>query len=365
MNIDKKQMNIAVNHQYFISSLIDLLTLLKNKSESLNIKNTMHTKLQKSCSDLINIFSNPTSDFDKGKFIKKIYKTLSTNLNKLYPDFDNSLFLLTNEKNAIITVIAGVDISLIIPHLNDVELKTLWSHLYIIFIAVVGMISEVNTNDTLTKINELIPKLKEKISSFGIISFDKIINPFFGLLQNSSNIDINSIVENAKSGKTTDASPLNADDLMNSVVNNITSSMGMDKIGDINSLVNSLKDINDADMHTAINNITKLIGVENDKDITDVCTSLMTDILSDLKKNPNGGLGGILKTAKSVTEKMGKSIDPKKMEKTAKTMTAFLASGSDKLKNLKDEHGNQIGQNILSAMQNPAQLANLLNKTKK
>ena len=50
-------------------------------------------------------------------------------------------------------------------------------------------------------------------------------------------------------------------------------------------------------------------------------------------------------------------MDPVKMKKTAMTMNSFMKDSTSKLRTMKDEDGNMIGEKLFSAMEDPLQMA--------
>jgi hypothetical protein len=65
--------------------------------------------------------------------------------------------------------------------------------------------------------------------------------------------------------------------------------------------------------------------------------------------------------AKSVSEKVGKTISRRKMKKTARQLTEFLKNGESNLQNMKDDKGNPIGKNIMNSLSLPLKLAQSYN----
>ena len=81
--------------------------------------------------------------------------------------------------------------------------------------------------------------------------------------------------------------------------------------------------------------------------------------INDLKTN---GLENIFDVAKRVSSQLSGLIDPSKMAKTANKMTDLMANNSDKLKDLKDDNGNPIGEQLFNQFKATMDMANKMNK---
>lgn len=356
---DQRNLTVAINHKHFTISLIEVLDIINKKSEEvqleqldLTVKQNLrlhknHTKLRAVCKDLKRGFSSEEeNDFDQGRIIKKIYKVLTQHLDKLYPEPTIELFSLKNEKKEIVTIIPGLDISVVAKDFNDTELTALWGHLYMLFISAVGMISSINGHKKEGKVWEILPKLREKVTKMGLTKDGKMFNPFIGLMQENGEYNVETMFENVDELKTTGPS-----------VEDVFKLTGVDKLVDVNQLNDQLKNVKQEDIDEATRNITKLLGAENDSDINEVCGSLVEGIVEDLKSNKDGGLKSMFDTAKAVTEKIGSKLDRNKMQKTALQLSDFLKNGENNLKNMRDDKGNPIGEKIMKSLELPLKLA--------
>lgn len=358
-NIDmNKKIEIQVHHKYFTTSLTEILNLLLKQSHEIDfdkldvsvkqnvkvIKN--HTKLRSVCNDLKKGFmSNEQCEFDQGRIIKKIYRVLTQNLDKLYPDPDKSLFTLKNDKGETVTLIPGLDMGLVTGSLNEENTTMLWGHIYMLYVSSVAMISAINNHKKEGKVWEIIPKIKEKVTKMGM--FGKSFNPFVGLMQETTEYNVKTMFEKVDDLKAP-AGPSMED---------IFKMTGVDKLVDVNQLGDQLKNVKQEDIDEATSSIAKLLGAEYDNDVKEVCGTLVEGIVNDLKANPDGGLKSMFDTAKSVTEKLGPKIDKGKMKKTASKLTHFLKNGESNLKNMKDDKGNPIGEKIMESLKIPLKLA--------
>lgn len=141
---ETKNFEIVVNHHSFVTSLTEFVSIVKNKS----LENTFdqsnpklvasHKRLRETCAKLLDGFSAKNGDdgeeFDQGRIIKKIYKTLSSHTDKLLGTTDEAgnftsdvtLFTIRNEEGKIVTIIPGLDVNLVIGLMNPEELNSLW-----------------------------------------------------------------------------------------------------------------------------------------------------------------------------------------------------------------------------------------------
>lgn len=354
---DQTKLNILINNKYFVVSLIEILDLLLKKSNEVNLETLDmemkqnirlykdHLRLRKACNALKYGFTSDDKEgFEEGKIIKKVYKTLTNNLNLFFPNPQKELFSLTDSNGAIVTIIPSIDINLVFSNMTDDELNVLWGYMYLMYISAVGMITDANGHRKEGKLWEIVPKIREKIIKMGLMKNGKIFNPFIGLSADSHNYSTSTLYENVEELKPTELS-----------IDTVLQMSGVDKMVDLNHLNDQLKNVKEEDISEATKNITKLLGAENDADINDVCKTLVEGIVSDLKSNPEGGIKNMFETAKSVTEKIGNKIDQNKMAKTAGQLSHFLQNGEENLKNMKDNNGNPIGDNLMNTLQGPLQ----------
>ena len=150
----QKNFNILINNKHFVTSLVEVLTILSKKSHEFNIDEldmnskqniTMykdHMRLRKSCAALIHNFtsSSPESGFTEGPIIKQVYRKLSQNMEYFFPSSSLELFYLHNANGAVVTIIPSIDIGLVAKKMTDTELTSLWGYLYMMYISAVGMI---------------------------------------------------------------------------------------------------------------------------------------------------------------------------------------------------------------------------------
>ena len=114
-NIKSSNMELAVNHSYFVASLVALIDMTKTTSESLD-KQSMspkeckhHKLLEDNCEYILQSYRNKKLDedesnfvpeFSPGEVIQKIYKSLKRSIPELKSK-DSSLLQKRNEEGKI------------------------------------------------------------------------------------------------------------------------------------------------------------------------------------------------------------------------------------------------------------------------
>lgn len=358
--LTQKNFNILINNKHFVTSLVEILNILSTKSKELNIddldlnqKHNVilykdHVRLRKSCAALIHNFTspNPENGFTEGPIIKKVYKTLTQNIEYFFPESSTELFCLRNANGAVVTIIPSIDFGLVTKHMSETELNYLWGYLYMLYISAVGMILEANEHKKEGKVWEIMPAMREKVTKMGLMKDGKIFNPFVGLHTESGNYDVETMFSNID--KTVPTGP-SMEDMMKMT--------GVDKLIDIGELKNQLNNVKQEDITDATKNITKLIGAEGDQDVNDVCSALVEEIVTELRSNPNAGIQNLFDITGKITGSMGNKLDKQKMAKTATKLMSFLQNGESNLKKMTDDQGNPIGEQIMKSLEGPLKFA--------
>lgn len=355
----QKNFNILINNKHFVTSLTEILNILSNKSKELNIdeldlnlkQNIIlykdHVRLRKSCAALIHNFtsSNPENGFTQGPIIKKVYKTLTQNMEYFFPESSLELFCLHNANGAVVTIIPSIDFGLVTKNMSENELTNLWGYLYMLYISAVGMILEANELKE-GKVWDKLPEMREKVTKMGLMKDGKIFNPFVGLHTESGNYDVETMFSNVD--KTIPTGP-SMEDMMKLT--------GVDKLIDIGQLKDQLHNVNQDDIRDATKNITQMLGAEGDQDVDDVCSTLVGEIVRELKANPNAGIQNLFDITGKITGNLGNKLDKQKMAKTATKLMSFLQNGESNLKKLTDDQGNPIGEQIMKSLEGPLKFA--------
>lgn len=344
--VNQKNFNILINNKHFVTSLIEILTMASNKSDELKVdqlnlseKHNLviykdHVRLKKSCDGLIKNLNDDNS-FQLGAIIKKVYKTLTQHLNLFFPDSSIDLFYLQNKDGAVITIIPSIDLGLVVKHFTQDELDKFWSYMYMLYISAVGMILEANEHKKEGKVWSIIPAMRERVTKAGLMMNGKIFNPFVGMQGESGNYSMETMFENVDEYKQTGPS-----------IEDMMKLSGFDKLVDVSQLKEQLGNVQQEDIGETTKTITKMLGAEEDQDINEVCSTLIEGIFSEFKANPNANIGNLFE----MTGKMRDKIDNKKMEKTATQLIQFVKNGEDTLKNMTDDNGNPIGEELFNSL---------------
>lgn len=364
MENTQKNLTVAINFQYFTSSMFALLNMLHEKSEEIELINktenfrNKHLKFRKACAELKNIFACGGENNDeivekRGMIVKKVYKVITQYLTNLYPEPDVKLFSLLNDKKEKVTIIPGLDIGLVVTLLDEAEMKKLWCNMYTLYICSTTMI-HINNTERKNKVLELLPKLKEKAKEYSAEGF--MFNPFVGITNDGSNrddLDVNTMfsgIEQIKQPTSEEA------------MDNLLKMTGIDKLVDVSKLNEQLKNVSQNDIDDATKNITKLLGAENDEDVNEVCATLVENIVKTLKENPEASIPNMFNIAKQVSNNVSHTLESNKMKKTANQLSHFMKNGEKNLKNLKDDKGNPLGKSVLDSLMLPMQLLQAANK---
>jgi hypothetical protein len=351
--ITHKNLLVAINHKYFSSSLTEIVKLIKATSETYikteenDVLWSRHVKVQSVCDELEKGFTN--KDIIQGKIIKKIYRVLTSNIDKLYSEdgkSDISLFSLKNKDNAVITIIPGLDMGLVVKMLSDEEIDKLWLHMYMLYVSTVNMVSLNNNLKKNGRIWEIIPMLTQKLADAGILKDNKILNPFIGITADTEEYNVEEMFNNIEEFKTPDGI----------TIDNIIKMLGFDKLINMEQLNEQLQNMKQNDIDDTTKVITKMIGADGDNDIGEICGTLMTSIVQEMGSNTDKGIMGIFDTVKSVTNKIGASLDKNKMKKTVDKLSSFMENSDKTLQNMKDDNGNNVGADIMKNLEGPLQM---------
>lgn len=326
-NDETKENFQRLNYANFTNSLIEITTLLKDASiahvggdlDNDSKLHRSHNKLRAMCDELKHGFTM-NKEYDDGMIIKKIYKTLTQYYDKIYPNPTLDLFSMKNEDGKTITIIPGIDAQLVTHMLSEEELKILWSHLYMMYIATIEMIIVVNVDKKNTKLYQKIGLLRKKVVELGVIKKDLSFNPFVGVGLDAKSYDIENMFANIEA--TTPASGLGGA----SAISSILKMAGIDKAINIDQINDQMTDINEDDIATATNMITNMFGTTKDSNVGDVCSTLVTEFISDFKKDQSANpLDKFCNTAQSIIAKLeSNQIDRNKMKETMSHLGTFM-----------------------------------------
>lgn len=360
--IENQNFEFVVNHRHFITAVVSIMDMLKEKSAQL-IKNCgnktkQYERLYKTCDKILTQYRSDVNDLNEGKIIKKVYKSLRSSIS-LLRNKDGNLFNVKDANNKITTILPGIDIGLIYNDFDDAEKTTLWQYMLLMFISSVKMVDSANKNSSKSEkteeMIEILTEMEKELTKTGMTVKGMAFNPFVGLSGIASHDKLG--IDDLFSGE---EPPRESGDigLPGVNINTILSSLGISQVFDVSKINEELKNITEEGVRDAVQNITKMIGAEDDSDVSEVCNDLITSILENLKEN---GVNDMMGTLQSITSTVTNKIDPTKMKKTAVKMNSFMQGSVDQFKNMKDDAGNPIGDKLLSAMENPLKMLKQFN----
>jgi hypothetical protein len=313
--MDKQEtIEIGLNYKLFTTSIVLLSKFLIEKINEQSEKNKALLNMQEVCKTLITTYEELPIEKDNGTIIKKLFMVLKNNIELVQTQNEN-LFTKRNAKNKITTIIPGLDIRLIYQFLSDKDKQTIWNYIKLSFIATVKLIYSSNKSKCDENITKISDQFEIELAKNGINTNEMKFNPFIGT--GNSKIDIKSVENNV------DAS-------------NIFNMLNIDKLIDVNQLKEQLNVLSEADIKKTTDSITHMLGNADD-DVKEVCTTLVQNLVEDLKQN---GLQNLFETLKNVSDKVSKKIDVTKIKKTAGAMNSFMEKSEEHFKNMKDENGN-------------------------
>lgn len=384
-----KNLSVSINHKHFSISLNEIINLVESKSlsicalqlteSSVSLTTTSteqvetkknkklrksHERLREACSELKSGFPLTTqnSEFDQGKIIKKVYKTIVANINKFCPVRNADIFKLKNENNETVTIIPALDIGLIIDSLTETELPLFWGHFYMMFVSAVKMVTHFNEGKKNESVIALIPEMKKFMFESGILKSEQFFNPFVGVssdIDSFSNYDVKTMFENAGTVEPPSETAME-DYLMKTVGSTIFGSH-------LENLTAQLQDIKDSDVADAKGVIRNLLKTETGSEIDKVCDQLVDGIVGGLKQKSASGQinpSGLFSIAQEVIGNMKGKVNKSTMEQTAQSITGLLKDSQSTLKDMKSPDGKPIGEDLMKTLNGPMQLLEKINKGK-
>ena len=307
---------MTVNNELFSASLKEILSLILSVLKDFEQNNKIGKSLEnmKRYCNLLKENADK-SDFDTCKIIKKIYKTINAHIDCII-NRDLNFFSLKNKNAEIVTLIPGINLGSIVKICNEDHVKILWTHIYMMYLTSIKMISVINKKIMNEKMLATIDILKQYIVDSKIIKFDSwYLNQFVLNFSddNKCDHDIKSFVEQMTKAQanTTDQTSGNNPSILN-VIKNV----------DMNKFKDSLQNISNEDIDGATKNIVKMIGVndgdEDSSEITDVCSQLVSNVVDDLKNAKDLSSADFINIIKSIATNATNNIEKDKLKKVVK-----------------------------------------------
>lgn len=340
---DKEKYESVFNYNIFCVSLMELCLICIEQSnyieKNLNLTEKMlsrHIKLRDVCNKLINgmkLFDddNKKSEYNMYDIIKKFYKVLYENFDLLKgadEKSDHNIFKLKNSENMLITLIPGVDLSLISKSFQvDSEQNKFWGFIYVMFIASIKMTSNANkkkiTEERVSKLKNMIKILQKRVNSYGMSSDKKLFNPYFGI-NITSDGDTMSLEDMFSSIEPTNAN----------IVESMMKNFSIDQYINVDSLNDQLRNIKESDLKITVDAVSKILNVGDNEGVRANLGIMIGELVKDLKEN---GVSNIFETTKKLSENLKEKLDPKSMQDTCGLMTDLINNGEERMKSLINE----------------------------
>jgi hypothetical protein len=350
--------DLVVQIQRFTASSIGMLTLLNDVctsrlSDNTNVsqkERTLTTKFLNSSKQFLTDIKQNTDTFNSTRFVKKAYTALRTidGCNYLKAK-DSKLFSMRDDNKRIVTILSGIDLRIGYRLLNEEQLEQFWQYIYLFSSSVYNMIKQVNAikfNNQI-HVNETLQYIEGYLTKTGIIFNNMVFNPFIGVGESKEQYSLNEMFTGKELPKEHKMS-----------IDSVLNMLGVDKMLDEHKLDEQLRDIGQEQVNEATEKIASLLGAENNSEIKEVCETLIQDIVVNLREN---GIGNIGETLQKVAQNARGKIELSKMQKTAESMKNFMANSQERVKNLKDENGNPIGEELLNNLSMPMNMLNAMN----
>ena len=339
----KSDVELMLNQRYFITGIICLTDLVLNKLNSLEVKSEAHIKCIATCNDIIKQYKTDTEKYDQSRIIKKVFTTLRDFGDELISD-DESLFSKRNKENKIVTIIPGLNISLVYSLLDDEDKTKLWSYLKLMFVTSSKMIFSVakNKRKQSEKLINFIKKCEEYVinSKLPVSSF--LFNPFLGV--DGGELTADEIMERASQIKLESSGGL-------------LDMLSISNLLDMDELKKQLESIDEAQIERVSETLSTLFGSKDDKDVNDISKKLLTAVVDDLKTN---GFNDMTNIFDRVGEKIKGQVDMEKMKKVRKQFGKIIEKDMKNLPIFKDKDGNPIDMDSLNQNNiTPSMIANI------
>jgi len=355
MSYDDREMLIHMQH--FTASVITLLNTLKTIDRSIENLNAKELKTKERLFKAVDKFmiglKNQTEDFDYSKFIKKVFYSLrSVEALRMLKEKDSSLFSMRDENNRIVTILPGIDIRFAMKYFDEQEKKDFWPNFYLFVSSTFAIIRMTNPDRMIdcVEMDETIQIMKLEIAQTGVMFGKQIFNPFIGVTNENERLTVDQMFT-ANGIKPVDASSAGS---MESMLN----MMGVENLISTDNLKKQLENLGAEHVDEATSKIVEMLGAQDNEDVKEVCGTLIKDIVENLKTN---GIQNIGSTLMDIANKTKGKINMEKMKQTASSMQYFMNNSTEKMKEMKDENGNPIGENLMNTLSSYMGMMNQMN----
>lgn len=292
------------------------------------------------------IASFQDGSFDFRKIMRKIYDTLrSKDTTMLVRSCSASLFELKNEEGKIVSILPGINIRIAYSMLSDIDRIKFWQYFHLMTLSSFNIFYINNSVkvSSQTHVMDMINAIGIGLEKTGIMIDDKIFNPYLGIGSGNGTSPQYGLDELfATTDELHTGEQLGIESMLNT--------LGLGNLINENELNAKLASLGENDLTLATDQIVKILGASADPNARDVCSKLVRSIVEELKINGVANVGNVLK---SVATKSRSEIQINDMKNTMGYVQNFMTDGEAKLKDLKDEHGNPVGEQVMNSISAP------------
>ena len=338
--------------QQFTAACVALLKLLRryseNKVEELNAEANpnpralqAYSKFNESVDRYVTSLQDGSFDFQK--ILRKIYDVLKTKeTTQMVRESDDALFELRNEQNKIISILPGINIRLTYSLLSEEDRIFFWQYFHLMTLSTFNIFHHHNPRKvaSLQHVMEMIQEIGPSLHKTGIMVDNKIFNPYLGLGGSDEKYGMEDMFANTIQLQSGEQLSLEA----------VLNTLGVGNLVNEEELNAKLESLKESDLEVATDQIVNILGAGGDPNTRNVCNKLVRNIVEELKVNGIANVGNVLK---AVAEKSKSEIQVSDMRNTMGYVQSFMNDGQEKLKNMKDENGNPIGEEVLNTISTP------------
>lgn len=324
--------------QQFTAACAAILKLLKEHS-------TGNEQFQTSVDKLYSSFS--AMNFEIEKFLRKIYDVIKPeNICQMVIDKNEQLFSIKNAENKIVSIIPGINIKQVYPLLDSKNKEIFWQYFDLMILSTFNVFNTHNPKKIQAHkhIVNMMTVLGERLDKTGVLFNETIFNPYLGFVSDNKGYSIEDMYHNVEPLQT-------GADMERGTLTHVLKYLNLkDVLGNEEELNKKLSALSNDDLNSATDQILNLLGATNDPRVKKTCSKLVKNIVDELKVN---GIGNLQDVLKNVTERSRSEIEVNEMTDTMSYVQNFMKDGETKIKEIKDENNNPIGEQLFSKLLGP------------
>jgi hypothetical protein len=240
-----------------------------------------------------------------------------------------------------------------VSYLTESELTDLCNYIDTIYLSVVGMLFTVNKRKTDDKDNyEILCKLKEQVLKSSIMTDELVLySSYLGGITNMSEFDISKMFEKLNSENIEDVSNMAG-------IKNIIKMTGIDKMLNFEDVNEQLLGVSAEDIDEATKGISKIFGGAEGSSISNTCSTIAKGFIGSLKTSKPTSFDSLIDTIVSSASNL--KVDTGDFEEMSSHINKMTENTDmmDNIKNMKDEKGNNVGEQMATILEKPMQTLN-------